>query len=271
MSAITLEPQFESRKLTQEHAALFVGAALFLTILSPFGTDSHLTVPFRFLYWFGVIFGGTAIALTVSRFFQRQARARTGFSHAFVMSTQVLAASTPITLLVAGMEMWLREPLPWAQLPQIFGYVVTITAVITAASSFVEQHRALKEQIGDDQTSNEVQSRSKASLAITRFHLRLDPLWRHEEIVVLKAEDHYLHVGTSKGTALIRCTLAAAIDELGTLDGQRVHRSFWVARSAILTIKRHGNAYRLIIKDGKSVPLSRRRYSELSKRDWFPI
>ena len=271
MSNIILNPRFESWKLTPEHAALFVGAALFLTILSPFGTDSNLTLTLRFLYWFGVIFGGTAIALTVSKLFQRQARLSRGFGYALVMSIQVLAASIPITLLVAGMEMWLRDPLNWAQLPQVFGYVVTITVAITAASSFVERHRALTEKIGDDQTSNESQLRSRALLAITRFHLRLDPVLRHEEILVLKADDHYLHVGTSKGTALIRCTLAAALDELGALDGQRVHRSFWVARSAILTINRHGNAYRIIMKDGKAVPLSRRRYSELSKCDWLPV
>jgi DNA-binding LytR/AlgR family response regulator len=270
MSEITLSRPLESRTLTAEHATLFIGAALFMTILSPFRTDLDLAVPIRFLYWFGIIFGGTAISLIVASPFQRHAKARTGFSRALIMSAQVLAASIPITLLVAGMEMWLREPFSWAELPQVFPYVATITAVITAASSFVKKYRQLKQRIRDHQTSKVGQPRLKASPAITRFHLRLDPPLRHEEILMLKAEDHYLRVQTSKDTVLIRCTLAAAIDELGNVDGQRIHRSFWVARSAILMIKRHGNAYRLIMRDGKSIPLSRRRRSELSKRDWFP-
>ena len=271
MDEITANSRYHYRKLTPEYVGLFFIAALFLTILSPFGTDADLTVPMRFLYWFSVIFGGTAIALTVSSAFRKYAKGRAGLSFVLVKSLQVLAASVPITLLVAIMEKWLREPLSWAHLPQLFAYVATITAVITAASSLVEQRRALKDQLGVDRAGDEGPSRSKQSLACTRFHLRLDPLLKHAEVLMLKAEDHYLRVSTSKGTQLIRCNLSEAIDELGDLDGRRMHRSFWVARSAILAIKRHGNAYQLIMKDGKTAPLSRRRYSELSKCHWLPI
>lgn len=270
MSKITVNSQYHYRKLTPEYVGLFFIAALFLTILSPFGTDADLTVPMRFLYWFSVIFGGTAIALTISSAFRRYAKAKTGLSLVLVRSIQVMAASVPITLLVAIMEKWLREPMSWAHLPQLFVYVATITAVITAASWIVQQHRALRDQLENDQAYIKSQSLSNEPHAITRFHLRLDPLFKYTEILVLKAEDHYLRVSTSKGTQLIRCNLSEAIDELGALDGQRVHRSFWVARSAILAIRRHGNAYRLIMKDGKTAPLSRRRYSELSKCDWLP-
>lgn len=270
MSEITLSRPPERRTLTADHVTLFVGAALFMTILSPFRTDLDLSVPIRFLYWFGVIFGGTAISLMVATLVQRRAEARTGFSRAFIMLVQVLIASIPITLLVAGMEMWLREPFGWAELPQIFPYVATITAVITVSSSFVKKHRQLKQRIRDHQANEASPPRLQASPAITRFHLRLDPPLRHEEILMLKAEDHYLHVQTNKGTVLIRCTLAAAIEELGNVDGQRIHRSFWVARSAILMIKKHGSTYRLIMRDGKSIPLSRRCRSELSKSDWLP-
>jgi hypothetical protein len=271
MSEITVNPQDHYRKLTPEHAGLFVIAALFLTILSPFGTDSDLTIPMRFLYWFSVIFGGTAIALAISNVFQRHAKANTGLTYVLIRSLQVLTASVPITVLVAIMENWLREPMSWIHLPQLFVYVVTITAVITAASSLVEQHSALKDQLRVDRLGAERQLRSRESLAFTRFHLRLDPTLRQADILMLKAEDHYLRVSTSEGSQSIRCNLSKAVGELGALEGQRVHRSFWVARSAILSIKRLGNSYRLIMNDGTTVPLSRRRYGELSKCDWLPI
>jgi len=271
MSKTTVNPQFQIQKLTPEHAVVFVGAALFLAILSPFGTDSDLTISIRFLYWFSVILGGTVIALTVSNLFQNRVKAKTGLGYAFAISIQILTASIPITVLVAGIEMWLRDPLGWAVLPYIFPYVVTIATVITVASQFVKKHRDLRDQIGIDQACLESQMPLNESFPISRFHLRLDPQFRQEEIRMLKAEDHYLRVYTSKGTKLVRCNLSVAIDELGPHDGQRVHRSFWVARSEILSVKRHGNAYRLVMKDGKTVPVSRRRYTELSKRDWFPF
>jgi len=270
MSEITIKPHFGRTKLTMERYALFFCAALFLTILSPFGTDSQLTAPLRFVYWFGVILGGAVVAIIVSKFFLGRATSVTGMRRALVMSAQIVTASMPISLLVAGMEMWLREPLSWAHLPQVFGYVVTITAVITVSSSFLEQHKLLKENITAGVKANQDQSRSNTMLATTRFHHRLDPLRRKSEILMLKAEDHYLHVVTSAGSELIRCTMKAAMDELNILDGQRVHRSYWVARSAISNLEKRGNRRVLIMKDGTVVPMSRQFSRELSKNSWLP-
>lgn len=47
MGEIVANSQDQRRKLTPEHAGLFVSAAMFLTILSPFGTDGDLTIPMR--------------------------------------------------------------------------------------------------------------------------------------------------------------------------------------------------------------------------------
>jgi len=271
MSEITPNPHFEHRKLTAERCVLLVGAAFFLTILSPFGTDAHLTIPLRFVYWFGVILGGAAIAITVLNLFPRGAPPQTGLHHAVIMSAQIATVSIPITVLVAGMEMWLRDPLSWAQLPHIFGYVVTITTVITMGSWFIEQNKVLKERIGNVVAITQNQSRSNTSPTMTRFHLRLDLPLRKSEILLLKAEDHYLRVVTSAGSELIRCTLETAINELSILDGHRTHRSYWVARSAILKTEKRGGRRRLVMKDGTAVPVSRQRYRELSKRDWLPV
>ena len=271
MKEITVNPHLEHRKFTAERGALLFGAAFFLTILSPFGTDASLTTLYRFVYWFGVILGGGAIAITVSNPFRVRAASRRGMRRALVLSAQIAAVSIPITLLVAGMEMWLREPLSWVQLPQIFGYVVTITAVITVASAFIDQYGVLKEKIENDVTVNQNQSRSNKSLTMTRFHLRLDPSRRKSEILMLRAEDHYLHVLTNAGSEMIRCTLAMAIDELSAVDGQRTHRSCWVARSAVLETELRGGRRRLIMKDGTTAPLSRQRYRELSKSAWLPV
>lgn len=264
MGGRAVEPRTRNEEFGPEHAILFAGAAMFLSILAPFGTATDLTISFRLLYWFAVVFGGTAITVTSSILIQRLVRTRTTSGVMIAVSMQVLIASIPITLLVAGMEMWLRNPIGWFQLPQIYPYVVSIVAVITTASLFTKRHRVLRNQLADTQTRNETRTN-------TRFHLRLPPRLRHKEITMLKAEDHYLRVCMGEDTEVIRCSLSVAIDELDSVDGQRVHRSFWVARSAIQSTERYGNAYRLVMNCGQTVPLSRRRYSELSRRAWLPI
>ena len=137
MSEINVEPTSGDRRLAPEYAILYTGIAMFLTVLAPFGTDADLTVPLRFVYWFSVVLGGTVIALAFSNLFQRHARKRGKLGYGLVTLAQMLAASIPITLLVGGMETWLRSPIRWAELPLVYPYVLTIVAVITSASLFV--------------------------------------------------------------------------------------------------------------------------------------
>lgn len=261
----------EDRQWTRERLVLWSGAALFLTVLSPFGTDSDLSFLQRPIYWFGVIFGGGAMVLAAAKVFDRLTTflKGEGLHRPFVIPAQIAAASIPITLLVASMETWLREPLPLAQLPVVFAYVLTITASVTTVAHLVERNRALREKIEENVPVSGASEQFETSCVTTQFHLRLDPRLRQSEILWLKAEDHYLRVETSAGAALIRCTLAAAIEELGSAEGRQVHRSYWVARSAISKIRKHGRGYRLVTTAGTTIPLSRSRYRELSKIAWF--
>ena len=47
-----------------------------------------------------------------------------------------------------------------------------------------------------------------------------------------------MEVVTDKGTELILLRFADALNELGNVDGFQIHRSHWVARSAIKDIQR---------------------------------
>jgi hypothetical protein len=77
------------------------------------------------------------------------------------------------------------------------------------------------------------------------------------EFLLLQAEDHYVRVHTALGNALIRYRFSTAIDEARPFEGLQVHRSYWVRRSAIQRIESEGKIYRLILSDGKAVPVSR--------------
>ncbi|MEO1202590.1 MAG: LytTR family DNA-binding domain-containing protein [Pseudomonadota bacterium] len=260
-----------ARRPTLGHLGLFSAATILLVIIAPFNTASELTLAERVVYWFTLIFGGAAISFTISNLFLAWTSRAVGVRFVILRALQVLTASLPISLLVVGMELWLRDRAVHIEhWPVLLIYVVAITAAVTSVSSLVEQRRVLREQLGVVERIADGASNVAAPAMQTPFHRRLDPGLRESELQMIKAEDHYLRVTTSKGTELIRCSLSAAVDELAELDGKQVHRSFWVAHDAILGVKRHGNAYRLILRDDATVPLSRRRYRELSKEGWLP-
>ena len=77
------------------------------------------------------------------------------------------------------------------------------------------------------------------------------------DILALSARDHYVDLVTDKGRGAILMRFADAMNELGDLDGIRVHRSHWVAREAVVgTARRNGRLFVTLVS-GEEVPVSR--------------
>jgi hypothetical protein len=76
------------------------------------------------------------------------------------------------------------------------------------------------------------------------------------DILVIMAEEHYLRVYTASGNALILYRLSDAVKELGDY-GMLVHRSYWVAKTAITGNVKRGQNSILILSNGLEVPVSR--------------
>jgi hypothetical protein len=82
-------------------------------------------------------------------------------------------------------------------------------------------------------------------------------------LISLSSELHYLRVTTTDAEVMFLYNLRDAIEELPSNFGIQVHRSHWVAREHIKKlVKRNGNAV-CILSNGKSLPVSRRKYSEV--------
>ena len=93
--------------------------------------------------------------------------------------------------------------------------------------------------------------------------LRLLPGEIGTDIIYLMSELHYLRVVTTKGSTLVLYNLRDAVDELPADLGLQPHRSYWVAfRHLQRLVRRAGKAY-LALSDGSTVPVSRRRLSEV--------
>jgi len=83
----------------------------------------------------------------------------------------------------------------------------------------------------------------------------------------LKAEEHYVSLTLRGGTSfLLRGRLADAIEQVPPEAGLQVHRSYWVARSALAALNRKRDGWRLRLRDGTEIPVARNRQAKV--RDW---
>jgi LytTr DNA-binding domain len=90
------------------------------------------------------------------------------------------------------------------------------------------------------------------------------------DLVAIVAEDHYCRVRLRDGTsALVHHRFRDALDEVGALDGLRVHRGAWVADAAVSTASREGRRWLLALVDGRRVAVSARYVAAVRGRGWL--
>lgn len=77
-----------------------------------------------------------------------------------------------------------------------------------------------------------------------------------DELLALRAEQHYLRVITRSGRELILYRFSDALRELPAELGIQVHRSWWVCRAAIASIECRERKMTLVLGNGEQVPVS---------------
>lgn len=104
-------------------------------------------------------------------------------------------------------------------------------------------------------------------VAASALHQRLEPGF--PAILALSAEDHYVRViaETKSVLALMPLTEAAALMPEGS--GAQVHRSWWVATSAVTGQRRAGRDLHLVLAGGLTAPVSRSRIADLRALGWI--
>lgn len=103
----------------------------------------------------------------------------------------------------------------------------------------------------------------------TAFMQRLPLRLRHAQLLAIEAEDHYLRVHTDAGSELILMRLADAVAEIDGKSGARTHRSWWVARDAVIDVRTAGGRSSLILSNQLVVPVSRNNRAQLMRDGWL--
>jgi DNA-binding LytR/AlgR family response regulator len=140
--------------------------------------------------------------------------------------------------------------------------VVLLVSVIMTAINYLAAERAAR---GQDHATHAAAPGSGPPKFLERIPLKL----RGGELYAVQAEDHYLRLHTSRGSDLILMRLADAVAELEGIEGAQVHRSWWVAKTAVTDAKRADGRAVLTLKNGAEAPVSRSYAGALRDAGWF--
>jgi hypothetical protein len=200
-------------------------AAVFMAFTGAFGSDDAAWLR-RFAYWLALMLVGAGMGAAASTFVGR--RGWLDQSDWLQGALIVAIITPPLTLFNWAFTRLMFEraydvrSILWFVPP-----VLAVSAAMTALNYLVSR------------TPPETHA-APAGAAPVRFLERLPPKLRGADIYAVEAEDHYLRLHTSQGSDLILLRLADAVAELEGIEGAQTHRSWWVARGAVVSAARGG-------------------------------
>jgi hypothetical protein len=260
---ITPQPRAALRKMVID-LSIMTGLGVLLALVGPFGTFD-LPFALRLVYWVALVLGGYACYRPIAGGMIRLGEAL-DLPEAAAWVASCLIATVPMTLIVWTVG-HLSQPFALPSLDTgitMYGYVLVIGGMVMGLFYLFERG-ALAAPVAAAATAAEDNSSDPPQ---PRFLERI-PVRLGTDLVALQMEDHYLRIHTRLGSDLILMRMRDAVAELDGIDGAQVHRSWWVARSAVARTERDGRSVRLVLDGELEVPVSRDAAAALKAAGWF--
>lgn len=249
-------------------AVIGVVAALLLAFSGAFGTGLATIGP-RILYWLAVILPGSALGLLIAGVVHPWGRlAHWPWLEIGVIGLLVALPHTFIVV-VASVVTFGADLVDIGTVVRFFCAVLPVSLVMTAIN-FRSKPRLVPVPMPVPAPKAEPAPPAPAPAAMPpAFAERLPPRLRAGRLLALAAEDHYLRVHTDQGSDLVLMRMADAAALLADVPGARVHRSWWVARAAVIGSRRDGDRLWLQLESGLEVPVSRTSRRDLAADGWL--
>ncbi|MCY7338819.1 MAG: LytTR family transcriptional regulator DNA-binding domain-containing protein [Sphingomonas bacterium] len=258
------------REVTIE-VGVMLAIGLALAALGPFGSFAMGSFPVRLAYWVPMTLMGYAIVRPTVGASQLFAE-RLAIDRIAAALVAVAIAAAPATFVVLWWNGKTIAAVPtferWFQL-----YVQVALVGVLVTGLFLLLERRTKADPALAPTAKDLSPDPPAPLAVVaspgqRFLDRLPPVWA-DRLVALEMEDHYVRAHGPGTSALILLRMRDAEAELATIDGMRIHRSWWVARRAVEKVLRDGRNYKLRLDGGLEAPVARDRVAALKAANWL--
>ncbi len=251
---------------------ILLAVTLGVALMGPFGTFEMGGLADRLGYWAVMIIGGYAIVRPMMAAAPLISE-RLAFPEAVVWFALVLLAGVPVTLLV-----WYgggaRAAPTGDQFLQLYPHVALLGGVVSALFWLRRSRRPAAASALPAPAAPEVPrpvERVPAPPAgsDTPPILARLPVHRRGRLRALEMEDHYVRVHTDQGQHMLLMRMRDAIAEVGAVEGEQVHRSWWVARAAVEGQAGQGRSVRLKIAGGLEAPVARTSVPRLKDLGWI--
>ena len=239
-----------------------IAIGVVLAVLGPFGSYRIGDFAARLAYWLPAALLGYAI-FRPTTVFTTWAAERLQLPLIVSLVGSVAIGAIPGTILVAflGGYRWSSLPSPTRLMPLYFNVFLLGLLII---GLFVLIDRAMHPSAGGGANAGKTAQPVRARLLD-----RLSPGFA-APVRALEMEDHYVRAHGADGRSeLMLMRMRDAVAELDGVEGERVHRSWWVARWAVAGRRREGRDTVLLLDDGRVVPVARNRVADLKERGWF--
>ncbi|MCY7280345.1 MAG: LytTR family transcriptional regulator DNA-binding domain-containing protein [Sphingomonas bacterium] len=241
---------------------VMVAVGVALAALGPFGSFAIGSFGARLAYWIPAALIGYAIfrpttlaALLVAR--------RLDLSELGASVVGVLVATVPASFAIAYFGGYRPGAEPsFDELFQLYIQVGLIGVLVMTVFTLMGRKSAV------DQPLAATGAAAAPPAIVPPFLDRLPGAWA-DRLVALEMEDHYVRAHGPDTSALILLRMRDAEAELAGIDGMRIHRSWWVARSAVEKVLREGRGYKLRLTNGLEAPVARDRIAVLKAAGWL--
>lgn len=254
-----------------------IAMGVVLAAVGPYGTFTDLKFGPRLGYWITIVALNWLQIIAVSEILVRS-RLAGRIPIALRAALAAGLASIPATFEVAWLEHYFRD-MRIANLAALYGQVLILTVAVTVPLTLLLHHREGQPMPGKAESSPmlpgaggiaAVETAAAEALPATARFMRRIPGHLGSTLLALEMEDHYLRVHTDRGSDLILCRFGDALAELSGADGLQVHRSWWVARAALVGSRRlDGGRVVLMLSNDLEAPVSRSFMANVREAGWL--
>ncbi len=226
----------------------FAVVIVVLTMVGPFYTLTSLNFSARLVYWTLIACLNYLVGFCFSVYFGHLLFSA-GLSEIASRLISGFISGIPITFIVWNVNVYFYD----FNMSESIGFfsLLLYCCIIAMAIGILFYMFSLETR------SNEPFSDKPTVKGSSPTFMRRLPAHLGKDILSLEAQDHYVNVTTNNGSALVLIRLADAIAELEGLEGLRIHRSHWVAITAISKTKRENGKLLVELTNGISLPVSR--------------
>ena len=236
---------------------------LFLTFLRPFGMH-QIDLFYAGLFWTVICFTGYLVYSPTMFFIS------SWLTNTLPKQVNNSLVRLVVSTLTASILMGLLTPFIINQffdygnngymqaVPMSILYCIFIGGIIAGVSSLktlmLRQRKQLQQN--EQALAREAQKIDKIQNQPAEALIYELPIAKRGKLICLQMDDHYLNISTDKGEHLLLMRFKDALAKLENYDGFQTHRSWWVAKEAVLDTKKDGRKLILILQNGTEVPVS---------------